>query len=388
MDRPAPPDTPRPRLHLSQDPARDCLTALEFGRVDEGQPEGCWTPVGEHVGILHDAPGGRPVGFMVTDLSEYDPDEPGNVELWDTPRFDAPMLGLADVAPNAIVVAARALFGTTRTLDRELFSAAVGADGEAAARRWLRSLQAGDGLAHYGLGYTLFELGRVPEAYRHLRHYCEIAPCEAWAWCWYGRATAALGEIDEAARAFAQAIELDEDDETEARELADALAAGTLEEPPAAEPEPTWSERVVALADGLPWQSVRWLGPDDARVLVAAAPVPVWVAIDGRTGGLSVQAQIGTWPGIAEDAPPPSIVRGFLTELDEHEGVAIDGDDLWLITPVTDRLPDVSCRALEALIAGTAVTADRIRRRCNEVFDMIVAPPDFERAAEQACEEL
>ena len=31
-------------------------------------------------------------------------------------------------------------------------------------------------MAHFGLGYTLYDLGRFQEAYRHLRHYTEIAP--------------------------------------------------------------------------------------------------------------------------------------------------------------------------------------------------------------------
>ena len=40
----------------------------------------------------------------------------------------------------------------------------------------------------FGLGYTLFDLGRHREAYTHLRRYSELAPHNSWAWLWLGRA--------------------------------------------------------------------------------------------------------------------------------------------------------------------------------------------------------
>jgi hypothetical protein len=43
-------------------------------------------------------------------------------------------------------------------------------------------------MAHFALRYTVYELGRHREAYRHLRHYTEIAPHCSWNWCWYGKA--------------------------------------------------------------------------------------------------------------------------------------------------------------------------------------------------------
>ena len=64
------------------------------------------------------------------------------------------------------------------------------------------------------------ELGRHHEAYRHLRYYAELAPAGAWNWCWYGKAAQAIGEIDEARRAYRRAIELEpSDQETDAPEL-------------------------------------------------------------------------------------------------------------------------------------------------------------------------
>lgn len=76
-------------------------------------------------------------------------------------------------------------------------------------------------MAHFGLGYTLLELGRDREAYRHLRYYAEIAPAHPWNHCWFGKAAAAIGEVEEARSAYLRAIELTEagGDETDAPEL-------------------------------------------------------------------------------------------------------------------------------------------------------------------------
>ena len=46
---------------------------------------------------------------------------------------------------------------------------------------------------HFGLGYTLYDLGRHREAYSHLRRYTELAPHNSWAWLWLGRAAARRG---------------------------------------------------------------------------------------------------------------------------------------------------------------------------------------------------
>ena len=64
-------------------------------------------------------------------------------------------------------------------------------------------------MAHFALGYTLYDLGRFHEAYRHLRYYAELAPAGSWNWCWYGKAAQAIGEIDEARAAYRRAIELE-----------------------------------------------------------------------------------------------------------------------------------------------------------------------------------
>lgn len=78
---------------------------------------------------------------------------------------------------------------------------------------------------NYGLGYTLHELGRHREAYRHLRAYTEITPSSSWAWCWLGYTCTALGELGEARGAYQRALELEEQggEETDASEWIERL---------------------------------------------------------------------------------------------------------------------------------------------------------------------
>src|SRR5690606_25962351 len=96
-----------------------------------------------------------------------------------------------------------------------------------AVGHWLACLHAGDSMAHYGLGCTLYELGYYRDTYRHLRHYTEIAPRCSWGWCWYGYACEAIGEPTEARHAYERALELEAAgrDETNAAERLAALNA-------------------------------------------------------------------------------------------------------------------------------------------------------------------
>lgn len=147
--------------------------------------------------------------------------------MWSGPRFHVPQLGLGAATVGEIVLAARALFGEEPTINRVYFSAAVNADGEDALSYWLSCLEAGDCMAHFALGYTLYDLGRFREAYRHLRYYAELAPAGSWNWCWYGKAAQAIGEIEEARTAYQRALELEpSDQETDAAELLAELDAG------------------------------------------------------------------------------------------------------------------------------------------------------------------
>ena len=217
-----------PRLYLNQDAGFDFLIALEFGRVADGTPPDHWHAVGEDedFGYLHDGEGGPIVGFQVNRYSTFDPESPSVAEIWTAAYFEVPLLGLARASAGEIILAARALLGTASSLNRAYFSAATDAqddDPRKSLQRWLQCLQTGDSMAHFALGYTLFELGRHHEAYRHLRYYVGIAPAAAWNWSWLGRAAAAIGETDEARDAFERAILLDTINETDAREQLAAL---------------------------------------------------------------------------------------------------------------------------------------------------------------------
>jgi tetratricopeptide (TPR) repeat protein len=217
---------PNARLYITHDPELDWLIALEFGRVDDGQPSENWVGITDEFGFLHDGPGGPALGFKVLDFSEFDVENPEVHEIWSEPRFDVPLLGITDACAGEIIVGARAHFGDEPSTNRVLFDGAASESGEAALTLWRACLESGDSMAHFGLGYTLYDLGRCHEAYGHLRHYVEIAPAGSWNWCWFGRAAQAIGEFDEARDAYERAIELEEadGDETDASDrLADLV---------------------------------------------------------------------------------------------------------------------------------------------------------------------
>jgi tetratricopeptide (TPR) repeat protein len=221
----------RPVLYLNRITELDWLVALEFGRVDDGQPSGNWWGVNDSFGFLHEFPDGPVVGFKVLDFSKFDVDDPKVWQIWREPLFDAPVLGLRAVVAGEIILAARALFGERDSINREFFSRAMKQEGDDAFGFWLACLQAGDSMAHYGLGYTLYEQGRYQEAYRHLRHYTEISPNGSWNWCWLAKADAAIGEKEEARKACERAIELERagGEETDAPELLAELGGNGIE---------------------------------------------------------------------------------------------------------------------------------------------------------------
>jgi tetratricopeptide (TPR) repeat protein len=208
-----------PRLYLSLEPDAGTLRAYEFGRIDDGIGEGRFEVLAEDLHLLIDDEAPRPVGFAIADLGTYDPD--ARPDEWDWPRFDAPQVGLRGASLNEIAVAARVLYGEGPSLNRRLFGEAMHAPDEEAYDAWLAVLQAGDPMAHYALGYTLLDQDRPAEAYRHLRHYTELAPDNSWAWAYRGRAATAIGEHADARASLCRAVELEraaDEDETDARE--------------------------------------------------------------------------------------------------------------------------------------------------------------------------
>ena len=160
-----------PPLYLSHDSGLDWLIALEFGRVDDAQNPDCWRGVsgGGVRGHLHDAPGGRVVGFKVLGFSGFEAEDAAVAEIWADPRFDVPVLGLANASAGEVVLAARTFFDGRDSLNRMIFGVATRASGEEAGRVVRQRPEAGDAMAHFALGYTLYELGHHQDAYRHLR---------------------------------------------------------------------------------------------------------------------------------------------------------------------------------------------------------------------------
>lgn len=208
------------RLYLNHIADHDRLVALEFGLVHEGQPAAHWRHLTPDFAWLQPDTGSC-AGFKVERFSRFDADARALAEIWDTHRFCAPALGLPLASAGEIVTAARTFFDGRSSINRHYLDEAKARTGEEALIFWRACLQAGDTTAHYGLGTTLFELGRIQEAYRHLRHYAEIASHAGWNWCWYGKAAQALGLWQEARHAYEIAIELEEDggEETDARDL-------------------------------------------------------------------------------------------------------------------------------------------------------------------------
>ena len=160
----------------------------------------------ERAWLFHRESGGPLIGFGVRgafawDLAGEDPD----AAVWATPRFDVPSLALRNATVGEIVLAAQRTI-TGSTPDVVEFDLAVQAgmrgDRELAEQHWRACLACDEMTAHYGLGYTLIELGRPREAFGHLAMYTEICPRNAWAWAFRGRAAHRMGETAEARLAY------------------------------------------------------------------------------------------------------------------------------------------------------------------------------------------
>jgi len=338
------------RLYVGYDQELDWLMAYEFGRVDDAQPPDNWRGVTEQFGFLHDAPGGREVGFKVLGFSSFDPDDVEVEEIWSGPRFDAPALGLLNACAGEVVLAARTHFAGRNSLNRDLFKAATELTGEDAVDAWRRCLEAGDAMAHFALGYTLLELGDAATAYRHLRHYTEIAPHGAWNWCWYGQAAEAIGELTEARRAYRRAIELEAagDQDTDAAERLAALPEPSPSHPTASAVPTPVSDRVVLWGDALPQIGRRRVEALSSR---AAA---------GLTAGGKKKAYGHTDPN--EDAV--AIVEREGTTLivcaDGHNGMAATRAAVETALHVLETLPSPDTMSDDALVDLWLAANDRV----------------------------
>ena len=235
-----PKETTTVPLHLTVDPWWDLVSAIAFGRVDDGVPPEQLVVLDEEQRIVFvlDRPGHGPViGFRVSAPGEIDVPALESAEVWDGPRFDVPALWLTGATVGEILLAVRARFDDGEpTAGAMHFHMAIGTAAdeedkvtyyENAIARWRLALEAGETKAMFALGYTLVEAGRPREAYDLLRRYTELAPYNAWAWCWLGRACTASGDLGEARAAFERALECESGGsfETDAGELLEELEA-------------------------------------------------------------------------------------------------------------------------------------------------------------------
>ena len=197
--------TPTP-LHLSVNVTDDWLEAIEFGAVVDGRPSAQLVELSDEVRYVLRTARGPVAGFTVHQFSQCDlPDA-----AFGEPRFAVPLLGLDSASLGEVVLAARARFEVS-TADVCFFMLALSCaedegDLQGAAGHWLSCVESGDMRGHFGLGYTLHDLGHHREAYGHLRRYTELAPHNSWAWLWLGRAAESIGELDEARVAYRRAI--------------------------------------------------------------------------------------------------------------------------------------------------------------------------------------
>lgn len=219
----------RTRLWLNRDVVLDWLIAIEYGRVDDGQPRERWRPISDNVAYLHAGPADRSpaVGFRINSFSTVDLADHELEALWDEPLFDCPQLGLTQASAGEIAVSAQGPHLDRPTLNRIYFWEATKLEGHEAVGPWTACLETGDLMASFALGYTLYELGDFHRSYRHLRYYAEIAPSMPWTHVWYGKAAEAIGETAEAIAAYECAIELTSEGavETDAPELLGELRA-------------------------------------------------------------------------------------------------------------------------------------------------------------------
>jgi tetratricopeptide (TPR) repeat protein len=212
-------------LYLNHDVDLGWLIAMPYGEVaDEALADEI--QVSDAFRYVSRTADGGIVGFVVRPFASFDPEAPNVGRIWREPLFDAPQLGLWKASAGEICLAAKPFFAERSSVNRDFFDRATASKTrEEAAGWWRLCLQAGDAMAHYGLGYTLLDLGETRAAYRHLRAYTEVAPLSAWAWCYRGKAAQAIGDTDDARASYRRAIALEGEggEATDAPSLLEAL---------------------------------------------------------------------------------------------------------------------------------------------------------------------
>jgi tetratricopeptide (TPR) repeat protein len=209
-------------VRISYDSDLDFMWALRFGQAIDGQLRDETDMPADDFYVYRRGRRGRVIGFGVDELYAFDLPAPEH-PLLPTLRFDAPTLGLEVATAEQVILAARPMLDGYSTPDVVFFDLAVAAgegDPAEAEPYWRECLAAGDMKAHFGLGYTLCDLGRHREAYGHLLAYTRVVPRNAWAWTWLGRASEEIGEPLQAVRCYRRAVRLEREGsyETDASE--------------------------------------------------------------------------------------------------------------------------------------------------------------------------
>ena len=167
------------RLHLAHLDDLDQLLALEYGRVDEGQPEDWWRLVGDCRRLPARGRRGRERSASRSGTAPSGPRRTRTSrDLVEDHVFDVPMLGLLGASAGEIILGSRAFFaGSSIDLLRSVHPGDRELPGEEAVAAWQCCLEAGERAPPtWGLGTALLRLGRHREAYRHLRYYTRVAP--------------------------------------------------------------------------------------------------------------------------------------------------------------------------------------------------------------------
>ncbi|MBA2513747.1 MAG: tetratricopeptide repeat protein [Solirubrobacterales bacterium] len=221
-------------LRISYDADLDSLFGLRPDVVVDGHPGDAAEELLEGLHLFRSPEDLSIIGFHVGEAFAWDVAGCEEHWLWsqDFACFSVPTLGLSAACLGEVVLAAQHTL-ISSTPDVVLFDLAVtlgsAGDWEQAEQMWRLCLATGELKAHFGLGYTLVELGRPREAFGHLLTYTELAPRLAWAWSWRARAALEMDDHVEARKCFerALAVEAEGGGETDAAEhLAELEAEG------------------------------------------------------------------------------------------------------------------------------------------------------------------
>jgi tetratricopeptide (TPR) repeat protein len=214
---------------LSIAPWKELLEITEYGTVWDGQPADRIRGLDEdeRIGFLLDDEGERIVAAAVRQPFEVDP--LAIPAIWDAPRFVIPTLGPEALSLGEILLLVHARYRPDEpTNDALHFQAGIEAQDEnpeLAISMFKLAVEAGDMKGHYSLGYVMFNHGMARHAAEHLKIYTRLTPYNAWAWCWLGKAQAALGETAAARSSYERALEVEDASgfETDAAELLERL---------------------------------------------------------------------------------------------------------------------------------------------------------------------